>query len=67
MGLGAGSDPGSKEKQGFPVPEGPSRLQFPSSGFVISVHRQALSIVSDFIVDLRLRQSGERGPSQMVF
>ena len=48
-------------------PRPPPGQQLPSSGFVISANCQALSIVCDFIVDIRLRQFSEWGLSQIVF
>lgn len=48
-------------------PRPPPGQQLPSSGFVISANCQALSIVCDFIVDIRLRQFSEWGRSQIVF
>ena len=60
MDLGTAWDAGSWGKQGFLVSLSLlAGLQFPSSGFVISVHCQALSIVCDFIMDTRLRQFSE--------
>lgn len=67
MGPGMVREAGSKEKQGFLDPVTPPGLQLPSSGFVISVNCQALSIVCDFIVDVSLRQFSNWGLSQIVF